>query len=71
MAASLRCTWLNIVSVDVQVTLMRTTPDELRSIARFITAKLNKARGPLTVLLPEGGVSLIDAEGMPFHDEDA
>jgi uncharacterized protein (UPF0261 family) len=56
---------------NAQVTLMRTTADELRSIARFISSKLNAAKGPLTLLLPEKGVSLIDAEGMPFEDEDA
>ena len=38
---------------NAQVTLMRTTSDELREIARFMCAKLNAARGPLTLLLPE------------------
>ena len=38
---------------NAQVTLMRTTSDELRQIARFMCAKLNAARGPLTLLLPE------------------
>ena len=44
---------------------MRTTPDELKAIAAFITSKLNRAAGPLTLLLPEGGVSAIDVEGAP------
>jgi len=56
---------------NAQVTLMRTTSEELREIARFITRKLNGARGPLTILLPEKGVSLIDKEGMPFDDPEA
>ena len=30
---------------------MRTTADELRSIARFISGKLNRAAGPVTTLL--------------------
>jgi len=56
---------------NAQVTLMRTTAEELRKIAGFLAAKLNKSTGPLTLLLPGGGLSLIDAPGMPFHDADA
>jgi uncharacterized protein (UPF0261 family) len=51
-----------------QVTLMRTTPEENRQCARFIAAKLNQSEAPLEVLIPELGVSALDAPGMPFHD---
>lgn len=51
-----------------QVTLMRTTPDENTLIGEFIAAKLNSCEGPVRFLLPEGGVSMIDAPGQPFHD---
>src|SRR5690606_14929865 len=54
-----------------QVTLMRTTPEECRRIAEFIAAKLNSCPGPVRFLLPEGGVSLLDAPGQPFHDPEA
>jgi uncharacterized protein (UPF0261 family) len=54
-----------------QVTLMRTTADENRAIGEFIAEKLNACDGPVRFLLPEGGVSLIDAPGQPFHDPDA
>lgn len=54
-----------------QVTLMRTTVEENRAIGGFIAAKLNAARGPVRFLLPEGGVSVLDAPGQPFHDPDA
>jgi uncharacterized protein (UPF0261 family)/ABC-type branched-subunit amino acid transport system ATPase component len=53
------------------VTLMRTTPEECRSIGAFIAAKLNAMRGPLRFLIPEGGVSAIDRPGQPFHDPEA
>jgi uncharacterized protein (UPF0261 family) len=53
------------------VTLMRTTPDECRAIGAFIAAKLNAMQGPVRFLLPEGGVSAIDAPGQPFHDPEA
>ena len=54
-----------------QVTLMRTTPDENVQIATFIAEKLNACNGPVRFLLPEGGVSMIDAPGQPFHDPEA
>ena len=53
------------------VTLMRTTPDECREIGRRIADQLNRARGPVVVLLPMRGVSMIDREGQPFHDPEA
>lgn len=56
---------------NAQVTLMRTTPEENRDIARFITARLNRMKGPVRFLLPLRGVSAIDAPNQPFHDPDA
>ena len=53
---------------NAQVTLMRTTPDENRQFARWIADKLNRSTAPLTLLIPERGVSSIDAVGQPFHD---
>lgn len=50
------------------VTLMRTTADECREIGRRVAAQLNRATGPVVVLLPARGVSMIDREGQPFHD---
>lgn len=54
-----------------QVTLMRTTPQECERIAEFIAAKLNACAGPVRFLIPEGGVSMLDAPGQPFYDPDA
>jgi uncharacterized protein (UPF0261 family)/ABC-type branched-subunit amino acid transport system ATPase component len=50
------------------VTLMRTTVEECARIGRFIVDKLNRMDGPVRFLIPEGGVSLIDAPGQPFWD---
>jgi uncharacterized protein (UPF0261 family) len=50
------------------VTLMRTTPEENEAIGRFIVERLNRMEGPVRFLIPEGGVSLLDAPGRPFHD---
>lgn len=56
---------------NAQVTLMRTTPEENIRIATWIAAKLNRASSPFTMLLPEGGVSLLDVPGAIFHDPEA
>lgn len=53
------------------VTLMRTTPAESEKIGRFIAEKLNRAKAPVTVLLPMKGVSEIDKIGLPFYDAEA
>jgi uncharacterized protein (UPF0261 family)/ABC-type branched-subunit amino acid transport system ATPase component len=50
------------------VTLMRTTRDENRAMGQWIAERLNKMEGPVRFLLPEGGVSLLDAPGKAFHD---
>ena len=47
---------------------MRTTPEENVAIGTFIAERLNQCDGPVRFLLPEGGVSLLDAPGQPFHD---
>lgn len=53
------------------VTLMRTTPTECARIGAWIARKLNRATGPVCVLLPEKGISALDIEGGPFHDPQA
>jgi uncharacterized protein (UPF0261 family) len=51
-----------------QVTLMRTTPQECAELGRIIAEKVNASTGPVTVLLPRKGISIISAAGQPFHD---
>ena len=53
---------------NANVTLMRTTADELRQAGREIAQRLNRAPGPVSLLLPLGGLSALDAPGQPFHD---
>lgn len=50
------------------VTLMRTSVEENRAVGRFIAEKLNRAIGPVRLLLPERGVSALDIAGGAFHD---
>lgn len=54
-----------------QVTLMRTTAEENERMGRWIGERLNQMDGPVRFLLPEGGVSALDARGQPFWDPDA
>ena len=61
----------NLYVHNPSVTLMRTTPEECAELGRRIAAKLSAATGPTVLFLPLGGVSLIDAEGQPFHDPEA
>ncbi len=61
----------NLYVHNPQVTLMRTTPEENRRMGEWIGQKLNACAGPVRFLLPEGGVSAIDAPGQPFHDPEA
>jgi uncharacterized protein (UPF0261 family) len=48
------------------VTLMRTTVEENRKLGEIMAAKLNRSVGPVTVLLPRRGLSMIDSPDGPF-----
>ena len=52
---------------NAQVTLMRTTPEENAELGRILAEKCNLSTGPITVLFPLGGISVISAPGQPFH----
>lgn len=56
---------------NADVTLMRTRPDECQAIASRMAESLNRARGPVTFLMPLQGVSMLDKKGEPFYDPDA
>lgn len=51
-----------------QITLMRTTADENRRMGQWIGERLNRMEGQVRFLIPEGGVSALDAPGQPFWD---
>ena len=50
-----------------QVTLMRTNTEECAELGRILAEKINASTGPATVLLPLKAISVISAEGKPFH----
>lgn len=53
---------------NTQVTLMRTTAEENARIGRWIGEKLNACPGEIRFVVPEGGLSSLDAPGQPFWD---
>ncbi|KAJ5383079.1 hypothetical protein N7517_000990 [Penicillium concentricum] len=59
---------------NATVTLMRTTKEECGEIGRFIAGNLVRDGGQLKrtkVILPVGGVSMLDVPGQPFQDPEA
>jgi uncharacterized protein (UPF0261 family) len=58
----------NLYKHNDNITLMRTTADENKELGRIIAEKLNRAKGPTTLIIPLRGVSMIDAEEKPFYD---
>ncbi len=49
------------------VTLMRTNVAECTELGKILAEKLNAYTGPVTVLLPLKGISMIDLEGKAFY----
>jgi uncharacterized protein (UPF0261 family) len=61
----------NLYIHNPSVTLMRTTPEECAEVGRITAVKLNRANGPVSVLIPLQGVSAIDKPGGPFYSQAA
>jgi uncharacterized protein (UPF0261 family) len=56
---------------DHETTFVRLTPEEMQQVGRVMAQKLNRATGPLTVVVPTRGLSIPDAPGGPFWDPGA
>ena len=54
--------------LDRQRTWLRAAAEELRQVARAVARKLNKARGPVKVIVPRRGWSSVDCPGNPTYD---
>lgn len=61
----------NLYRHNANITLMRTTAVECAKVGDILADKWNNAHCPMVVLLPERGVSQLDAKGQPFDDPDA
>jgi len=51
-----------------QITLMRTTADECRQLGEIIAKKANAYGAGTAIMIPRKAISVISAEGQPFHD---
>jgi uncharacterized protein (UPF0261 family) len=54
-----------------EFTLVRLNRDEQTQVGRTIARKLNAARGPVSVLVPLGGLSIPNVPGGAFYDPEA
>jgi uncharacterized protein (UPF0261 family) len=54
-----------------QVALLRTNVEENRQIGEMIAAAANASTGPVTILLPLRGISMLDSQGQQFWDPEA
>jgi len=52
------------------ITGVRTTAEELKGLARVVSEKINRAKGPRAVVFPLEGFSAIDKKGSSFYDPD-
>lgn len=53
------------------ITLVRSSPDEMRAVARLIAERLAESRGPAALIVPLRGFSTFSVEGQPLHDGEA
>jgi len=61
----------NIYIHNPQVTLVRTTAEECKVLGQLLAEKANAHQGPVVILLPTKGISMISLEGQPFYDAEA
>jgi uncharacterized protein (UPF0261 family) len=53
---------------DASRTFIRLSKEEIIRVADTMAEKMNKARGPVKVLIPLGGWSSLDRRGTDFYD---
>jgi uncharacterized protein (UPF0261 family) len=61
----------NLYEWNPNVTLMRTTVEENVRIGEMLAETANLCKGPVAVLVPLKGVSMLDSAGGPFWDAEA
>ena len=56
---------------NAAITVVRTTQEEIKILARTIAERCNEARGPISVLIPMAGFSAFDSQEGPLYDPEA
>jgi len=54
-----------------RITVIRTSAQELTEAARIVAERLGRSDGPVAVVLPLRGFSVVSTEGQPLHDPQA
>lgn len=60
-----------IITHNPNITLVRTSKDEMQLVGRMIASRLNASHGAVAVLVPMGGFSFSDRPGHAFFDPQA
>jgi len=58
----------NLYEWNPNVTLLRTNVEENKIMGKMIAHAANESKGPVVILLPLKGVSMLDSEGNPYWD---
>lgn len=58
------------IAHNPNITLVRTTPEEMKAIGKIMASKLNEARGPTLVMIPLRGFSYPNRKGEALYDEE-
>ncbi|WP_141502472.1 Tm-1-like ATP-binding domain-containing protein [Paenibacillus luteus] len=61
----------NLNAWNSDVTLMRTNVDENKQLGQIFAEKANKANGPVAIVVPTKGYSILGENGQRFHDAEA
>ncbi len=61
----------NLYQWNPNVTLLRTNVEENRRMGEMLAGAANAATAPVAILIPLGGVSMLDSEGHEFWDPEA
>jgi uncharacterized protein (UPF0261 family) len=60
----------NYIPHNPSMTLVKTSPEEMRTIGKIMASKLNGARGPTIVMIPLRGFSYPNRKGETLYDEE-
>jgi uncharacterized protein (UPF0261 family) len=58
------------ISHNPSITLVRTSSEEMKAVAKIMASKLNEAKGPTIVMIPLRGFSYPNRKGEALYDEE-
>lgn len=61
----------NLYTWNSDVTLMRTNADENKQLGQIFAEKANMAKGPVSIVIPTRGFSILGEKGQRFHDTES